>query len=62
MRTIPIKCDPRPYLAACAHVTLLHREQKFATYIDHALVDVDIQVAPLVTGAAQQGGEEEQEA
>ena len=41
---------------------MLHREKKIATYIDHALVDVDIQVAPLVTGAAQQGGEEEQEA
>lgn len=40
---------------------MLLGEKKFETYIDHALVDVDIQVAPLVTGAAQQGGEEEQE-
>ena len=32
------------------------------THIDHALVDVDIQVASLVAGAAKQGWEEEQEA
>ena len=32
---------------------MLLSEKKFETYIDHALVNVDIQVAPLVTGAAQ---------
>ena len=38
------------------------KEVFLETHIDHALVDVNIQVSPLVAGATKQGWEEEQEA